>query len=130
MLPHYFAFVCFFTQIMEEMLKCTKVYERSKHRMRLREVGYSGLGLLLNESSVTISLIKNLLNQVLHAGNGEVLSTVSKCLFAQRQIHLLFAQENVTVLFAVHVSLSCFLNSLKHVPFAIPGCGSDFQSYF
>ncbi|POI31632.1 hypothetical protein CIB84_004617, partial [Bambusicola thoracicus] len=54
-------------QIMEEMLKCTKVYERSKHRMRLREVGYSGLGLLLNESSVTISLIKNLLNQVLYA---------------------------------------------------------------
>uniref|UniRef100_A0A669QMN7 Neurobeachin-like protein 2 n=1 Tax=Phasianus colchicus TaxID=9054 RepID=A0A669QMN7_PHACC len=54
-------------KIMEEMLKCTKVYERSKHRMRLREVGYSGLGLLLNESSVTISLIKNLLNQVLHA---------------------------------------------------------------
>lgn len=54
-------------KIMEEMLKCTKVYERSKHRMRLREVGYSGLGLLLNESSVTISLIKNLLNQVLYA---------------------------------------------------------------
>uniref|UniRef100_A0A8C9EXG9 Neurobeachin like 1 n=1 Tax=Pavo cristatus TaxID=9049 RepID=A0A8C9EXG9_PAVCR len=54
-------------KIMEEMLKCTKVYERSKHRMRLREVGYSGLGLLLNESSVTVSLIKNLLNQVLHA---------------------------------------------------------------
>ncbi|OXB76885.1 UNVERIFIED_CONTAM: hypothetical protein H355_002578 [Colinus virginianus] len=54
-------------QILEEMLKCTKVYERSKHRMRLREVGYSGLGLLLNESSVTISLIKNLLNQVLNA---------------------------------------------------------------
>ncbi|RMC18484.1 hypothetical protein DUI87_04373 [Hirundo rustica rustica] len=54
-------------KIVEEMLKCTKVYERSKHRMRLREVGYSGLGLLLNESSVTVSLIKNLLNQVLYA---------------------------------------------------------------
>ncbi|KAJ7408040.1 neurobeachin like 1 [Willisornis vidua] len=54
-------------QILEEMLKCTKVYERSKHRMRLREVGYSGLGLLLNESSVTVSLIKSLLNQVLYA---------------------------------------------------------------
>ncbi|KAF2987476.1 hypothetical protein EK904_002517 [Melospiza melodia maxima] len=54
-------------KIVEEMLKCTKVYERSKHRMRLREVGYSGLGLLLNESHVTVSLIKNLLNQVLYA---------------------------------------------------------------
>ncbi|XP_074884374.1 neurobeachin-like protein 1 isoform X9 [Buteo buteo] len=54
-------------KIVEEMLKCTKVYERSKHRMRLREVGYSGLGLLLNESPVAVSLIKNLLNQVLYA---------------------------------------------------------------
>uniref|UniRef100_A0A8C8VRA3 Neurobeachin like 1 n=1 Tax=Pelusios castaneus TaxID=367368 RepID=A0A8C8VRA3_9SAUR len=53
-------------KIVEEMLKCTKVYERSKQRMRLREVGYSGLGLLLNESPITISLIKNLLNQVLY----------------------------------------------------------------
>lgn len=65
--------VCFFLQIVEEMLKCTKVYERSKHRMRLREVGYSGLGLLLNESALTVSLIKNLLNQVLYAGNWQVL---------------------------------------------------------
>ncbi|XP_010218713.1 PREDICTED: neurobeachin-like protein 1 [Tinamus guttatus] len=52
-------------KILEEMLKCTKVYERSKQRMRLREVGYSGLGLLLNESPVSVSFIKNLLNQIL-----------------------------------------------------------------
>uniref|UniRef100_K7FGC5 Neurobeachin-like protein 2 n=1 Tax=Pelodiscus sinensis TaxID=13735 RepID=K7FGC5_PELSI len=54
-------------KIVEQMLKCTKVYERSKQRMRLREVGYSGLGLLLNESPITTSLIKNILNQVLYA---------------------------------------------------------------
>ncbi|XP_062434599.1 neurobeachin-like protein 1 isoform X1 [Rhea pennata] len=54
-------------KIVEEMLKCTKVYERSKQRMRLREVGYSGLGLLLNESPVSVSFIKNLLNQILCA---------------------------------------------------------------
>uniref|UniRef100_A0ACB8G153 Neurobeachin-like protein 1 n=1 Tax=Sphaerodactylus townsendi TaxID=933632 RepID=A0ACB8G153_9SAUR len=54
-------------KIMEQMLKCTKVYERSKQRMKLREVGYSGLGLLLNDTPVTTSLIKSLLNQVLHA---------------------------------------------------------------
>ncbi|XP_054827025.1 neurobeachin-like protein 1 [Eublepharis macularius] len=54
-------------KIVEQMLKCTKVYERSKQRMKLREVGYSGLGLLLNEVPVTTSLIKSLLNQVLHA---------------------------------------------------------------
>lgn len=55
-------------QIAEQMLKCTKVYERSKQRMKLREVGYAGLGLLLNESPLSTSLMKNLFNQVLHAG--------------------------------------------------------------
>ncbi|XP_026552542.1 neurobeachin-like protein 1 [Pseudonaja textilis] len=54
-------------KIAEQMLKCTKVYERSKQRMKLREVGYSGLGLLLNESPLSTSLMKNLFNQVLHA---------------------------------------------------------------
>nr|XP_033801863.1 neurobeachin-like protein 1 isoform X2 [Geotrypetes seraphini] len=54
-------------KIIEQMLKCNKVYEKSKQRIRLREVGYSGLGLLLNEAPVTVSLVKNLLNQVLHA---------------------------------------------------------------
>ncbi|XP_074857149.1 neurobeachin-like protein 1 isoform X3 [Carettochelys insculpta] len=54
-------------KIVEQMLKCTKVYERSKQRMRLREVGYSGLVLLLNDSPITVPLIKNLLNQILYA---------------------------------------------------------------
>ncbi|ELW62717.1 Neurobeachin-like protein 1 [Tupaia chinensis] len=53
-------------QVMEQMLKCTNVYERSKQRIRLREVGYSGLGLLLNEAPVNTSLIKNLSNQIIH----------------------------------------------------------------
>lgn len=50
------------------MLKCTSVYERSKQRIRLREVGYSGIGLLLNEVPVNVSLIKNLVNQIINAG--------------------------------------------------------------
>ncbi|XP_077175319.1 neurobeachin-like protein 1 isoform X2 [Paroedura picta] len=54
-------------KIVEQMLKCTKVYERSKQRLKLREVGYSGLGLLLNDALVTTFLLKSLLNQVLHA---------------------------------------------------------------
>lgn len=53
---------------MEQMLKCTNVYERSKQRIRLREVGYSGLGLLLNEAPVNTSLIKNLTNQIINTG--------------------------------------------------------------
>ncbi|KAM5229140.1 neurobeachin-like protein 1 isoform 2-T2 [Ctenodactylus gundi] len=53
-------------KVIEQMLKCTNVYERSKQRIRLREVGYSGLGLLLNEAPVNISLIKNLTNQIIN----------------------------------------------------------------
>uniref|UniRef100_G1P9B6 Neurobeachin like 1 n=1 Tax=Myotis lucifugus TaxID=59463 RepID=G1P9B6_MYOLU len=53
-------------KVMEQMLKCTNVYERSKQRIRLREVGYSGLGLLLNETPVSTSLIKNLINQIIN----------------------------------------------------------------
>ncbi|XP_075464697.1 neurobeachin-like protein 1 isoform X2 [Ascaphus truei] len=54
-------------KILEQLLKCNKVYERSKQRMRLREVGYSGLGLLLNEAPVTTLLIRGLLNQILNS---------------------------------------------------------------
>ncbi|XP_063788663.1 neurobeachin-like protein 1 isoform X2 [Pseudophryne corroboree] len=53
--------------ILELMLNCNKVYEKSKQRIRLREVGYSGLGLLVNDAPVTTLLIKGLLNQVLRA---------------------------------------------------------------
>ncbi|XP_066200989.1 neurobeachin-like protein 1 isoform X3 [Saccopteryx leptura] len=53
-------------KVMEQMLKCTNVYERSKQRIRLREVGYSGLGLLLNEAPVNTCLIKNLINQIIN----------------------------------------------------------------
>uniref|UniRef100_A0A8D1SIS5 Cytochrome P450 family 20 subfamily A member 1 n=1 Tax=Sus scrofa TaxID=9823 RepID=A0A8D1SIS5_PIG len=53
-------------KVMEQMLKCTNVYERSKQRIRLREVGYSGLGLLLNEAPVNTSLIKSLTNQIIN----------------------------------------------------------------
>uniref|UniRef100_A0A8C5N2A9 Neurobeachin like 1 n=1 Tax=Leptobrachium leishanense TaxID=445787 RepID=A0A8C5N2A9_9ANUR len=54
-------------KILEQMLKCNKVYEKSKQRIRLREVGYSGLGLLLNDAPVTNILIKGLLNQIITA---------------------------------------------------------------
>ncbi|KAK7808080.1 hypothetical protein U0070_026517 [Myodes glareolus] len=53
-------------KVIEQMLKCTSVYERSKQRIRLREVGYSGIGLLLNEVPVNMSLIKNLVNQIIN----------------------------------------------------------------
>ncbi|XP_040213180.1 neurobeachin-like protein 1 isoform X2 [Rana temporaria] len=54
-------------KILEQMLNCNKVYEKSKQRIRLREGGYSGLGLLLNEAHVSTLLIKGLLNQILRA---------------------------------------------------------------
>lgn len=66
---------------MEQMLKCTNVYERSKQRIRLREVGYSGLGLLVSEASVNTSLIKNLTNQIINTGMTKetMLITFKKC---------------------------------------------------
>lgn len=68
-------------QVMEQMLKCTNVYERSKQRIRLREVGYSGLGLLISEASVNTSLIKNLTNQIINTGMTKetMLITFKKC---------------------------------------------------
>uniref|UniRef100_H3B2H2 Neurobeachin-like protein 2 n=1 Tax=Latimeria chalumnae TaxID=7897 RepID=H3B2H2_LATCH len=54
-------------KVLGRMLKCEKVYERSKQRIKLRGVGYSGFALLLNGIPVTITLIRNLLNQVLQA---------------------------------------------------------------
>ncbi|XP_076871278.1 neurobeachin-like protein 1 isoform X2 [Brachyhypopomus gauderio] len=53
-------------KLFERMLRCDRVYERSKQRLRLREVGYSGLSLLFSEHHITPTLIKCLLNQVLH----------------------------------------------------------------
>lgn len=97
--------VYFFLQIVEEMLKCTKVYERSKHRMRLREVGYSGLGLLLNESPVAVSLIKNLLNQVLYAGKWQVLCLpLANSCCSEANIFVFLFRKTRAVLFKVPIS--------------------------
>uniref|UniRef100_A0A3B4CCN7 Neurobeachin-like protein 2 n=1 Tax=Pygocentrus nattereri TaxID=42514 RepID=A0A3B4CCN7_PYGNA len=53
-------------KVFERMLKCDRVYEKSKQRLRLREVGYSGLTLLFSDLQLTPSLVKCLINQVLH----------------------------------------------------------------
>uniref|UniRef100_A0A8C1J1J3 Neurobeachin-like protein 2 n=1 Tax=Cyprinus carpio TaxID=7962 RepID=A0A8C1J1J3_CYPCA len=52
-------------KLFERMLKCDRVYEKSKQRLRLRDVGYSGLSLLFSDLHLTSSLIKCLLHQVL-----------------------------------------------------------------
>ncbi|XP_029923229.1 neurobeachin-like protein 1 isoform X1 [Myripristis murdjan] len=53
-------------KLFERMLRCDRVYEKSKQRVRLREVGYSGLSLLFSDLHITPTLIRCLLNQVLH----------------------------------------------------------------
>uniref|UniRef100_A0A6Q2Z583 Neurobeachin-like protein 2 n=1 Tax=Esox lucius TaxID=8010 RepID=A0A6Q2Z583_ESOLU len=53
-------------KMFDRMLRCDRVYEKNKQRLRLREVGYSGLTLLFSDNQVTSSLVKSLLNQVLH----------------------------------------------------------------
>ncbi|KAL4635789.1 neurobeachin-like protein 1 [Arapaima gigas] len=52
-------------KLFERMLRCDRVYEKSKQRLKLREVGYSGLTLLFSDLHVTPALVKSLLNQVL-----------------------------------------------------------------
>uniref|UniRef100_A0A671YZK5 Neurobeachin-like protein 2 n=1 Tax=Sparus aurata TaxID=8175 RepID=A0A671YZK5_SPAAU len=54
--------------LFERMLRCDRVYEKNKQRLRLREAGYAGLSLLFSELHITPTLIRCLLNQVLHTG--------------------------------------------------------------
>uniref|UniRef100_A0A8C2YYB5 Neurobeachin like 1 n=1 Tax=Cyclopterus lumpus TaxID=8103 RepID=A0A8C2YYB5_CYCLU len=53
-------------KLFERMLRCDRVYEKNKQRLRLREAGYAGLSLLFSELHITPTLIRCLLNQVLH----------------------------------------------------------------
>ncbi|XP_053452909.1 neurobeachin-like protein 1 isoform X1 [Nycticebus coucang] len=89
-------------KIMEQMLKCTNVYERSKQRIRLREVGYSGLGLLLNESLVNISLIKNLTNQIINTDPvinfKDLLSVVYICHRAYINVRVVICRKILQIL--------------------------------
>lgn len=55
-------------QLFERMLRFDRVHERNKQRLRLRESGYSGLSLLFSDLHITPSLIRCLLNQILHTG--------------------------------------------------------------
>lgn len=65
-------FIIFFffdlAQLFERMLRCDRVYEKNKQRLRLREAGYAGLSLLFSELHITPTLVRCLLNQVLHTG--------------------------------------------------------------
>eukprot|EP00064_Thunnus_orientalis_P017246 superscaffoldBa00003616_g17326 len=53
-------------KLFERMLRYDRVYEKNKQRLRLREAGYAGLSLLFSELHITPTLIRCLLNQVLH----------------------------------------------------------------
>uniref|UniRef100_A0A8B9KZS8 Neurobeachin-like protein 2 n=1 Tax=Astyanax mexicanus TaxID=7994 RepID=A0A8B9KZS8_ASTMX len=64
-------------QVFERMLKCDRVYEKSKQRLRLREMGYSGLTLLFSDSQITPSLVKCLINQVLHTGQSHAATSTA-----------------------------------------------------
>ncbi|XP_071791552.1 neurobeachin-like protein 1 [Asterias amurensis] len=51
-------------KVLSMMLRTTKVYEKSKHRMRLLDIGFSGLTLLMGEMTVTMPIAKNLVEMV------------------------------------------------------------------
>ncbi|XP_028319544.1 neurobeachin-like protein 1 isoform X2 [Gouania willdenowi] len=53
-------------KLFERMLRFDRVYEKNKQRLRLREAGYGSLSLLFSELHITPTLVRCLLNQVLH----------------------------------------------------------------
>ena len=53
------------------MLRTDKVYEKNKSRIKLQDVGYSGLTLLMGELPVTMPMAKSLVEQV----TGKMLAT-------------------------------------------------------
>ncbi|KAG7265446.1 hypothetical protein CRUP_002255 [Coryphaenoides rupestris] len=57
-------------KLFERMLRCDRVYERSKQRMRLRDAGYSGLSLLFPDGHLNPSLLRCLLTQGSGSGRG------------------------------------------------------------
>uniref|UniRef100_A0A8C4XCF7 Neurobeachin-like protein 2 n=1 Tax=Erpetoichthys calabaricus TaxID=27687 RepID=A0A8C4XCF7_ERPCA len=56
-------------KILYKVLKYDKVPERSKHRLKLKDIGYQGLICYFNEITVSMSLIRCLCEQVLAADN-------------------------------------------------------------
>ncbi|XP_056884546.1 neurobeachin-like protein 1 isoform X3 [Takifugu flavidus] len=56
-------------KLFERMLRFDRVHEKNKQRLRLRESGYSGLSLLFTDLHITPTLIRCLLNQILHTDN-------------------------------------------------------------
>ena len=70
----------FSIQLFAAMLKTDKVYEKSKTRIKLQDVGYSGLTLLMGELPVTMPMNKSLIDQV----TGIVYLCFSYCVVSQR----------------------------------------------
>lgn len=58
----------FCTQILYKLLKYEKVNERSKHRLKLKDIGYQGFISYLNDIPVSMLLSRCLLEQVLASG--------------------------------------------------------------
>lgn len=82
-----------FVQLFERMLRCDRLYEKNKQRLRLREAGYSGLSLLFSELHITPTLIRCLLNQVLHTGQSLLQCILKICAFfffslVGKQVHI------------------------------------------
>ncbi|XP_023565929.1 neurobeachin-like protein 1 [Octodon degus] len=97
-------------KVMEQMLKCTNVYERSKQRIRLREVGYSGLGLLLNEASINTSLIKNLTNQIIYTDPVINFKDLLSVLYISHRTYI-----NVRVVLCRKVNIFCRIFHYKEI---------------
>ncbi|XP_076158955.1 neurobeachin-like protein 1 [Alosa pseudoharengus] len=125
-------------KLFERMLKCDRVYERSKQRLKLKEVGYSGLTLLFSDTHITPTLVKSLLHQVLstdavisykdlmalvqlsHRTGPNVRLIVCKRIYSLLQTHADAAQQMAKQL--------CWQETLTRLFLRLPGGGASGSS--
>lgn len=75
------------TQILYKMLKYEKVHERSRHRLKLKDIGYEGLIANLNDVPVSMLLFRCLLEQVLGSGTANMTRTQLHSTYLARGEH-------------------------------------------
>uniref|UniRef100_A0A8D2LFB4 Neurobeachin-like protein 2 n=1 Tax=Varanus komodoensis TaxID=61221 RepID=A0A8D2LFB4_VARKO len=86
-------------QILYKLLKYEKVNERSKHRLKLKDIGYQGFISFLNDVPVSMLLFRCLLEQVLGSGEAPALGcarlTPCSASSASQLFHLIYSQSDV-----------------------------------
>uniref|UniRef100_A0A8D2Q5N4 Neurobeachin-like protein 2 n=1 Tax=Varanus komodoensis TaxID=61221 RepID=A0A8D2Q5N4_VARKO len=82
-------------KILYKLLKYEKVNERSKHRLKLKDIGYQGFISFLNDVPVSMLLFRCLLEQVLGSGEAPALGCARRGCLRHLLFHLIYSQSDV-----------------------------------